>query len=287
MSDDGHHLPLLTLRHGPWRAEVADPRADPHALGARYVHGGYVAGFWHGDRRLGLRPIAAWNPYVGEGLPEVFELPLGFAACEMGEEFLRLGAGRLRRTGREAGADGLLSTTVAWELAESGDRQQVWRCADAVMIGGKRFGYRLERRLRLDDDGLASTTRLHLDCPWSQPLAWFAHPFIAQADGAGTGLDLAGGEPQKNLQRGADGLWRCPAAGGFTPVTGLWGRRAILALHLDHRQGGGRLDLDLDKPLDKAVVYATPLAMSVEPYWCRAWQDGEAAEWTLRYRFTP
>ena len=45
-------LPIITLRHGPWRAEVYDPRADPLSLGARYVHGGYVRALWHGERQL-------------------------------------------------------------------------------------------------------------------------------------------------------------------------------------------------------------------------------------------
>ena len=66
-------LPVWTLECGRWRAEVFDPRPDPAALGARYVHGGYVRALWRGDCLLTARASEQWDPYVGQGLPDVFE----------------------------------------------------------------------------------------------------------------------------------------------------------------------------------------------------------------------
>jgi hypothetical protein len=45
------------------------------------------------------------------------------------------------------------------------------------------------------------------------------------------------------------------------------------------------MSLQLDRPLDHAVVFATATACSVEPKLARAWTHGETAEWTLSYRW--
>ena len=50
-----------------------DPRPNPYALGARYVHGGYVQALWNGERCLTACPQLPWNPFDGAGMPETFE----------------------------------------------------------------------------------------------------------------------------------------------------------------------------------------------------------------------
>src|SRR4051812_14122326 len=100
-------LPIIALTRGHWRAEIFDPRADPMALGARYVHGCYVRGLWRGERQLTARIDEAWDRFDGEGMPETFENSLGWGMTPRNEEYLRIGAGRLRRTDdnpRETGA---------------------------------------------------------------------------------------------------------------------------------------------------------------------------------------
>ena len=282
---DGPGLDLLVLARGPWRAAVFDPRSSPAALGARYVHGGYVQSLWHGDRCLTARANDRWDPYVGEGLPEVFELPLGFAAAAEGEPYLRIGAGRLIRTGRGASAGGLPATPVAWEVVDHSAAAVTMACRDAIEQGGKAIGYELVRSVCIEDDGLSSTTRLTLHVPWSHPMGWFAHPFFAQTAGDATGFALPGGAEVLSGLRKDGPLWRLPADGGLGNVVGLWGSREAIGLALDPALGGGRVELTLDRPLDHLVVYASRRAASPEPQLARAFKDGETASWTLRYRF--
>ncbi len=259
----------LTLRQGAHRVEVFDPRPDPLALGARYVHGGYVAAWWHGERCLTTRPKPEWDPYAGQGLPEVFEYPLGRDAAKIGEEFLRIGAGRLRKdTGHWPQAGGIPSTPVTWELTEQTGNALTMRCRDNL----GEFGYELTRTVALHDDGLESRTALQVECPWSHPIYWFAHPFFAHRDGTQTKLHLPGD---------AQASYRLTEDGGFGAVTGVWGSSAPLLLDLD---GGGRLQIEVSHPLDKLIVYATRQAFSVEPYLARAWHNGESATWSIRYR---
>src|SRR5687767_10422095 len=81
----GPDLPLILLRRGPWVVEIADPRPNPLALGARYVHGCYIHGILCDGRRLTSRADVPWNAYDGEGAPEVFEHDLAFAYAEEGD----------------------------------------------------------------------------------------------------------------------------------------------------------------------------------------------------------
>jgi hypothetical protein len=291
-------LPIITLTKGPWRAEIFDPRADPMALGARYVHGCYVRALWRGERKLTGRCDPDWDRFDGEGLPETFETSYGWGAAGPNDEYLRIGAGRLRRTDnipRETAAHAPLVTTLDWRITERDDDVLAMATEDSLIGGWRsRYGYRLERRVRLRDDGLDSTTRLTLTCDrWqSHPVTWFAHPFFAQDGLEGTAIALPGSPSvDGTLTRGPDGLYRVGAWPGGDSVqgrgvaTGLWGERGAIVAHLDQRRGGGRLAIQLDRPLDHAVVFATTTVCSVEPKLARTWPHGETAEWTLSYRW--
>jgi hypothetical protein len=285
-------LPVITLRRGEWTAEVYDPRADPAALGARYVHGCYVRALLRGGRCLTTRLTGAWDRFDGEGLPETFESSYGWGATPVGEEFLRIGAGRQRRTGNHPGevmALAPLCVALDWEILERGDDHLTMAAEDQLLWSvGKRYGYRIERRVRLLDDGLESWTRLKLWCGhWGgHHIDWFAHPFFAQDRIDATALTFPG-EPtvEGALVRGDDGTWHANEHHGRAVASGLWGAREPIVVQLDPRRGGGRLALELDRPLDHAVTFAANHSFSVEPKLARAWNHGETAEWALRYRW--
>ena len=146
--------------------------------------------------------------------------------------------------------------------------------------------------------GLDSTTRLTLLAQrWqSHPITWFAHPFFAQDSLDGTAIGLPGTPTvDGTLVRGPDGLYRVGehtgrgadpgAPQGRGVVSGLWGERGPFVVHLDQRRGGGRLAIQVDRPLDHAVVFATSSACSLEPKLARAWPHNETAEWTISYRW--
>lgn len=272
-------VPVLELRDGAWRCAIADPRSDPLALGARFVHGGYIAGWWHHDRPLIGCAIDHWDPYYGMGLPEVFEWSLG--QDYQGDRRLRIGAGSVchHRPGNDALQT--LTGSVSWRLVEQSAQHCRWRCDDSQRIGEHVVGYRLERTVRLQGPTLLSQTELTVRCPWSEPVIWFPHPYLPQADGDGTVVDLPSGATIAG-QRAA--RWQPAAEGGFAVATGVWGYDGPIQIGLDPRLGGGRLTMQLDRPIDKLVLWANHQASAVEPYLARAWAAGETATWSLRYR---
>jgi hypothetical protein len=160
------------------------------------------------------------------------------------------------------------------------------RCRDAIRQGGSTFGYELTREIRLCEQGLDSVSTLRLSVPWNHPVTWFAHPFFAQSGGEATGFVFAG-EVVTNgpLTRDSGGAYRLPPQGGLGNVLGLWGDTRPILCRLDEALGGGVVSVQVDRPLDHAVIYASPLASSVEPQLARIWKDGEQASWTIRYRW--
>lgn len=289
------NLPVITLHRGPWTAEVYDPRPDPATLGARYVHGCYVRGLRHRDRLLTARIADAWSRFDGEGLPETFETSLGWGAAPLNEEYLRIGAGRLRRlhhSPRESTALVPLVAVLEWRItAQEPHRLAMTTQDELLIVPGQRFGYVLEREVELVDEGLVSRTRLTLRAEaWQgHPLVWYAHPFVPQSRIDGTALRLpATATVLGPLQQGQDQRWRMTGAeDGRAVVSNLWGHRDALVQDLDPAVGGGTLAIAADRPLDHAVVYATPQACSLEPKLARGMTHGETTAWSITYRFTP
>ena len=288
-----NQLPKITLKNGSHRIEIFDPRADPMFLGARYVHGGYISAWHYGSRCLTGRPNEEWNPRQGEGLPEVFEYGLGWSDAKQGEEFLRIGAGRLKKDDHHwMQMDGKHSRSVEWTVADQEQDSLAMRCRDGAEIGGVEYRYELERRIIVHPYGPESRTRLSIKCPWSHPVFWFAHPFFSHQDGSGTtfripeGADLSPGL-RTSTERDLPDRFATSKSGGFGPITGMWGWPHPIEVELDSRFGGGTVSMEVSKPLDKLVVYATTRVFSVEPYIARAWHEEEEAEWSIRYRFFP
>ena len=286
-------LPAFTLKNGNHKAVLFDPRSYPMLLGARYVHGGYIAAWYFSDRCLTGRPEKKWNPRQGKGLPEVFEYGLGWSDAVVGDEFLRIGAGRLKKDGHHwMQMDGEPSKTVEWILTDQASDSLSMRCHDEAIIGGMEYRYELERHVKVHSDGVESRTVLSIGCPWSHPVFWFAHPFFAHMDGTGTTLRIPESAeicPDLRSAVDRDDPTRIVTEknGGFGPITGMWGSVNPIDVELDARLGGGTVRMDVSKPLDKLVVYSTQRVFSVEPYISRAWHEEEAAEWSIRYRFIP
>jgi len=283
----GPDLPLILLRQGPWTIEIADPRPDPFALGARYVHGGYIHGILRDGRRLTGRAGLGWNSVDGEGAPDSFELDLAFAHAEPGDSFMRIGAGRVVRDGGPRRFYSQLDLGLTWEVVEHSEAHLVMRTRDLIWRRGQEFAYELTRAVRVRDDGLDSTTTLALRTPWNHPLSWFPHAFWAHTALDATGYALpAAATPTGNVIQDAQGLWRLRPSGGeqgIAVVTGLWGHCGSIDCQLDAALGGGAVRMTLDRPWDHVVLWASRRATSAEPLLSRIWPRNDTASWTIGY----
>ena len=288
---EGPDLPHFALRRGPWRAVVHDPRPDPFALGARYVHGGYVHALWRGERCLTTCAILPWRARHGGGLPETFETDFAAAHTAIGDTYIRIGAGRLIRDHSSPRSVSVrLDLPLAWELVGRGEDWLTMRCRDEILGGGDPFAYELERTVRLHDDGLESLNTLLLDSPWNHPMSWYPHPFWAHDGTAQTRYRLPESAALVGwLSRDENGLVHVDPGGrkdgASGQARGVWGHRGNIDCHLSPSRGGGIMRLELDKPWDHVVVWASSNAASAEPQLARIWPRHERAGWSLRYRW--
>ncbi len=296
--------PSFPLQCGRHRVDIYDPRPDPLLFGARYLHGASVLAWYVDGRQVTNGPAPAWEPFPGCGLPETFELPIGFDLVGEGGRFLRLGSGQQVRTTlrwTEAVPHQGLASGGAWSIDERSPAHVVMSMEDGTESANWGISYRLVRAVRVDDDGLESRTTLTLRCGRLRflPVTWFAHPFFAHTAVDATAITMPGAEAipadpgrwaekwdDSHLVRAADGRWRFPQFGfNRTQIGGLWGSTPPLTIDLDPALGGGRVECRLDRPLDHVVVWANRRTFSPEPKLSRAWLDGETASWTIRYRF--
>ncbi|MCD8483511.1 MAG: hypothetical protein LR015_13135 [Verrucomicrobia bacterium] len=284
---------VIELQAGASRCILADPRSSGTKLGARYVHGGYILDLWHQDSPLTSSAVDAWDPYVGRGLPEVFETGLGFDRCTPGQSYLRIGAGVVCRESDGSWNDSgmTLLRPVQWTMEHLSQSRLVCSCTDNIEIAGQSYAYTLTRTVQLEANRLVSHSHLKCHFAWSEPLLWFGHPFFAQSPTAQVAIDLPVGLPQSTglnpiasaTQPAPNGAWHTfPAQGGFCWLPGFWGHRKPLHLLLPK---SGLLALSLSVPMEKAVCFATPAAFSIEPYWSRGWMGGETGDWQLEYSF--
>jgi hypothetical protein len=209
-------LDCLTLTCGDAQALLIDPRDQGDRLASRYCQGGWVLDWRVGDRSLTDRPTDDFDPAIGQGLPEVFETGLGWGVAPVGGSYLRIGVGRCTRVDDGWCSNGTLAEPVEWSVAVDGTAEEtseaIFTCRDELTIGNRHFGYELERRITLQESGLISASTLTLQVPWSEPVAWFSHPFVPQHRGDATRIQLPGGA--RNLpELSEDGGFGCPASG--------------------------------------------------------------------------
>ena len=271
--------------------------------GSRFVQAGYINGWWHNDQHLAGAPftddeLAAdrmSSHYVGGGLPEVFEMPLGWAVSRPGDAVLRIGAGLMRRDSddNDWGQYRDLERPAPCRLLSSSAHAAEFLVEDQATINGQRWAYRLLRQVVLRSDGVSSYNTLQLDVPWSQPLCWFAHPYLMDTRFVRLPLMQAkrlpamwtryANQPQASEpdRRGDAHTYQVPATGGFAILPDLSDDRPVIDYHLGH----GSIQQRCSQALDKLVVFATSHATSVEPYLSWTGHAASSRRWAVHYRY--
>ncbi len=93
---------MITIENEELAVDIIDPVAERNLLGSRYCTGGYI--FQVRDRRRGELfcgpnfPDGEFNPFDGQGAPEVFLMALGEECAQVGSDVFVPGVGMVRRT---------------------------------------------------------------------------------------------------------------------------------------------------------------------------------------------
>ena len=175
---------MIRIQSDVLSLDLLDPRdgGDLNKLGSRYCAGGYIWQIY--DEYTGqpllsgpCYPSAAPPVFDGQGMPDMFDIPLGGADGPIGSKVCVIGVGDVEKS------SGILpfhprnnprvTRFCLWDV-EVGDD---W----AVMNAAQRFGDRmitLRREVRLEDSRVASVNTIVNHGYETIDLRWFAHPFF-------------------------------------------------------------------------------------------------------------
>jgi len=160
---------------------LLDPREDSDKLGSRYCTGGYI---WQvkdsaGRSLLSGPHFPSETPPVfdGQGMPEVFEIPLGGYDKPVGAEVCVIGVGLVKKTSDIAPFHPRNNPHVikfcSWDI-ERGENFAVMSTKQSY----ENKSIELKREIRIDGKQIISTTHIKNTGDLEITLRWFSHPFF-------------------------------------------------------------------------------------------------------------
>jgi len=172
---------MININSNNLSVSLLDPREDIDKLGSRYCTGGYI---WQikdgsGHSLLSGPHFPALTPPVfdGQGMPEVFEIPLGGGDESVGAEVCVIGVGTVKKT---SGIEPFhprnnpqVITFCSWDI-EHGDNYAVMSTKQSY----RDKSIELKREVRVDGKQVVSITNVKNTGESEITLRWFSHPFF-------------------------------------------------------------------------------------------------------------
>ncbi len=280
---------MYYLQNDHMKVSILDPVTDVALLGSRYVTGGYI---WQITGPDGVEllsgpdfPTAAPDPFLGQGLPEAFEIALGADEAGVGEELLVIGVGKVQRA-TAAPYHPRNSPTVTefarWDITADDchvSMQTTQRFKDWI--------FTISREVILQDNTLHSVTHIWNVGNTQLPVRWFPHPFFPHpAD-----QKFCSFVPEVTL----------PASPGYLLNEGIiCGKEGY-----DWSQGGcfqrlvlpensalqtifqhphvGQIKMVADYPVTEMPIWGNQVTFSAEPYLNTTIAPGAMLGWSLDY----
>jgi hypothetical protein len=283
---------MFKIENHQLSAHILDPVADKHLLGSRYCTGGYI--FQIKDRTMGnllagpTYPHGTYNPFDGQGAPEVFLTALNEVKANVGEDVLVLGVGGVTRTSPVTPFH-VRDNPVVKEFA----KWEVVQMAGNITMRTKqvfdKWDISLVRSVSLNARTVVSKTVLSNSGEAACALRWFPHPFfpfpknnvacrfgfpISVPDNAGYFLNSGG---FLELKPGYE--WR---KGLYQPL--IVEKPATFSAEQIHPLVG-KVSVMCDYTPSFLPVWANDRTFSFEPYLGKEIKSGKKFSWKIEYIF--
>ncbi|MDR0330491.1 MAG: hypothetical protein LBH93_02120 [Chitinispirillales bacterium] len=277
---------MITISTDKIAVDILDPIADRDKLGSRYCTGGYIWQLYGRDGRPLLSgphfPSASPPVFDGQGMPEVFETPLGGEGGAVGSNVCVIGVGLVKKSSGIAPFHPRNNPHVArfcdWDIIE--------RESDRVaMVTSQTFGgksVKLRRMVRVEGNRVESINTLANTGGSDVNLRWFSHPFFPPTANLSCGKIAPRIKLPDNAgyEMGADGVISMkpdyPWEKGLFQV--LDTPEAKLNFHILH-PAAGALNLQLDYNVTRCALWANSRAFSFEPFTQRTVSARGEASW--------
>jgi hypothetical protein len=283
---------MFEIKNTELAISILDPQTDLNRCGSRYCVGGYlyqVTDAQKGELLSGPQYPAPYpDVFHGQGAPDHFVTVLGSDA-PVGGEVAAIGVGRVRRTSPKdsffARDNPDVASFLPWTVEQAADRITM-QASDVF----RDWAYQLTRTVTLDGRTVYSHTALENQGQGTLPVRWYAHPFFPlTADRVYCRYSTPMSFPEN--------------PGYFLNAENFicqkpdyeWTKGHFLAPEYEKQGNGmtitqrhplvGEVIASLDFMPDWLPVWSNDRTFSFEPYFIRELAAGEAAAWTIEYRF--
>lgn len=172
---------MIRLQNAALGLDVLDPREDRDKLGSRYCAGGYIWQAYDGGGRPLFSgpcfPSAAPPVFDGQGMPDMFETPLGGDDGDVGCQVCVIGVGLVEKSSGimpfHPRNNPRVTQFCSWTVDNSAD-QVIMTTSQSV--GDKSL--ELRKEVRLDGRRITSAATAVNTGKAVVNIRWFAHPFF-------------------------------------------------------------------------------------------------------------
>ncbi|MDR0308162.1 MAG: hypothetical protein LBI42_15215 [Chitinispirillales bacterium] len=176
MSED-----MIHISSGDLSVSLLDPSKDIRKTGSRYCTGCYIWQVLGADGHFLLSgpnfPSENPPPFDGQGMPEVFEIPLGGDDEPVGAEVCVIGVGMVRKTSGiepfHPRNNPLVTKPCLWDV-EQGDGWAVMTTSQSY----REKSIKLRREVHVKGKRILSISHVENTGNADVTLRWFCHPFF-------------------------------------------------------------------------------------------------------------
>ncbi|MDR2694485.1 MAG: hypothetical protein LBB74_09780 [Chitinispirillales bacterium] len=277
---------MIRLQSDILSLDLIDPRdaQDRTKLGSRYCAGGYIWQVYDADGTpllSGPQYPAAPSVFDGQGMPDMFETPLGGEDGAIGDQVCVIGVGLVEKSSGIVPFHPRNNPRVTEFCVWYVDNGDDW----AIMTAGQRFGERsitIRREIRLQGGRVTSICTVFNIGKETVDLRWFTHPFFPIND------DLICGKVSPMVSMPDNAGYELGNDGEIGMKPGyLWEKGLFQVLYVPMTKlrftvphpVAGSIDLKTDYDVVRCAVWGNLRAFSFEPFMQCAVKPGEDRSW--------
>ena len=271
---------------------LLDPHEDSDKLGSRYCAGGYIWQIRDSAGRSLLSgprfPLETPPVFDGQGMPEVFETPLGGEEQPVGAEVCVIGVGVVKKTSAiepfHSRNNPRVMEFCSWDI-EHGENFTVMSTKQHY----KDKSIELKREARVDGKQLVSINSVKNTGGTDITLRWFSHPFFP------LNTSFACGKISPNVSLPQSAGYKTDANGMiFMKEDYPWKKGLFQLLDVPDTKLSfdiphpvcGSVKINCDYNVIRCALWANANTFSFEPFLQCILKAGETREWRLSICFS-
>ena len=279
----------VVLQHGSTKAEILTPWSTRYRY-SRFAHSGFITGLWLGDTCFtqAERAQAGQLSTGGIGLCSEYKCPKVEMDSAVGEEFLKIGSGVIRRPEEPWSIVDLQQIQSLPTSLTVCDDAAVFECISPVVNG---YGYREKRTITLRDGILRQEYEMENTADKVLEFSEYCHNFVSLGDlqtDETHRLELFGA---RKLSSGSAGFlatddgagWAGPVEGSFSAPCEMTAPAPGIVWRLSSSRTCATIEEETSFAPSSMYLWGTEYCISAEVFHSLCIQPGETARWSREW----